>query len=820
MLQKVVRSEPSLRCTHCGDLVPEQYREDREPDTPIFCCGGCEAVYFTIHELGLANFYELRQDNSQAQPVGDFRSEFEEFDSDYFIEHDTEAVGEGLRRVTFLVRGIHCAACVWLLEKLPRLADGLEELRADFSRETVTLVYDPEVTTLANLANSLERLGYRPYPYRQRESDRIARQEDRDQLTKIAVTGAIFGNVMLISAALYSGFFSGIDASYWTFFRVLCLLLAIPATLWGGETFFRGAIQSLRHGFLHMDLPISVGLIAGLVGGAVNVLRGAGEVYFDSVTALVFFLLVGRFLQRRQQRQASLRTEVLRSLTAHRARRLNPNTQRWELVPTEAIEVGEQLESWPGEVIPVDGTVIRGESTVDVSFLTGESRPLNVSPEVAIYAGSTNLSGEIRFVATQTGEETRIGQIARSLEEYAQKRPRVVQLADRWAGVFVKTVFLLAALTMVGWSIKESVTQGFENAIALLIVSCPCALALATPLAVAAALGKAARHGYLLKSGELFETLKSSGRIWFDKTGTLTQGRFELVDTWGDLSLLPRVAALELTVNHPIAQAISRAISPANARPTRLNYQLGRGVEGEMDGIELRVGSPRWFRELGCNFHPALEERLSDWARRGITPVLAGTHDRVTVALGLADPIDSSVPEVVSRLKAQGWKLGILSGDDPSVVQKVATQLGIEDAYGGLTPEQKADHIETNRSPEQSVVMVGDGVNDAPAMSASDVGLAVHGGAEAALEAADGYFNYAGLSQILPLLEASKRVVATIRRGLLFSAAYNAVGASLAIAGVIHPLTAAILMPLSSLTVTLHAYRSKIFLDSAPLSRD
>lgn len=816
-----VRVDAPVPCRHCGLPVPAGLVDPAATDQ--FCCSGCRTVHEVLHSHGLERFYDVARATGEApgRAAGSGRR-YDEFDDPAFLalySRDAGEDGGGLRRIDLYLEGVHCAACVWLVEKVPLAIDGVVEARLDLKRAQATVVWNPAEATLSSVARFVDSLGYAVHPYRGVDVRERRRAEDRALLLRMGLAGAVAGNVMLLAVALYAGFFSGMERQYEIFFRWLSLLESLPVLLYSAWPFFRGAWGALRAKSLHMDLPISIGLLAGFASGAVNTVRASGEIYFDSLTMLVLLLLAGRWLERRRQREAADAAELLYSLSPSTARRVETGedgAERVREVPVEALVAGDLVDVRAGDALPADGVVASGDSELDRSLLTGESRPESVGPGDEAEAGAVNLTRSIRLRVVVAGEDTRVGRLMKVVEDAARRKAPVVRLADRVAGWFVGAVLALALATLVWWWHVDP-GAAVEHAVALLIVSCPCALGLATPLAVSVAVGRAARAGILVRGGDALEGLARPGVLWLDKTGTLTEGRVALERFEGPADLLMRAAALEAQSQHPLARAIVQAARDREFEVGALAVvdavqTLGGGIRGRVDGRELLIGSPEHVRERLGGSLGEWEQRLDELLAEALTPVVLAEDGRVKGLAGLGDRMRADAPQALRDLEARGWTLGILSGDHPAIVARAAERLGLDPArcHGGLKPEEKLAIVEADAT-RGPVVMVGDGVNDAAALSAATVGVGVHGGAEASLAAADVFLTRPGLAAVARLVEGARRTVGVIRRNLAFSLAYNLVGASLAIAGWIHPLLAAVLMPLSSITVVTVSFRSRTF---------
>jgi Cu2+-exporting ATPase len=795
-------TEPAAECAHCGLPVPAGLRVSGSPTQ--FCCQGCRTAWALIHEAGLDGYYHLAERRPQAAAASG-RS-FAEFDHPAFQSLYVTTRPDGLLETSLYLEGVHCGSCVWLVERVPLAIDGVAHAELDLGRSLAKVAWQGERQSLSAIARFLDQLGYRPHPFRGLKIDRMRKAEDRAALARIGVAGAIAGNVMTLALALYAGWFGAMEPVFERYFRWVSLVLVVPAYLWPGRVFFRSAWAALRARTLHMDVPIAIALGAGFVRGAINTATDSGPVYFDGLATLIFLLLVGRFLQQRAQRAATDSAELLYSLSPSGARVVEDETIRE--IPTEALLPGMVLDVRASDTIAADGVVLSGHSEVDASLLTGESRPIAIEPGSQVFAGTLNRTAAFRMRVEQAGEESRIGQILRQVETGAQRRAPVVKIADRVAARFVAAVVLLAAVTWLVWSFRNPAAAA-DNAIALLIVTCPCALAMATPLAITVAIGRAARNGILIKGGDAIEQLAEPGHLILDKTGTVTEGVTALVDWIGSDDVKPLVLGLELHASHPVAEGFRRAWSSIEpAEVTEVRHVLGGGLEGRAGGHDVRVGAP--------GFILATAGDPNGWAAKRnplLTPVLVAVDGEVVAVASFGDPIRPDAREALDTLRARGWTVELLSGDDPSVVRHVAGELGIPEqaATGAATPEEKLARIEQAGRTGATVTMVGDGVNDAAAIARADVGIGVRGGAEACLAAADVFLARPGLTPLVDLVSGSTRTLGTIRRVMGLSLAYNAIGATLAMTGHLDPLIAAILMPASSVTAILTAWRSRTF---------
>lgn len=800
-------------CLHCGLPIPA----DVPSEDHRFCCSGCHAAYKLISGEGLEEYYELRRRFSdRPESVVDpelVAHSFVDFDTPRFIEQNGQRLSGERLQTTLRLHGIHCAACVWLLERLPQIQAGVIDARVNLAKSTIELVWHADEVKLSQIAHQVAKLGYRAAPL---GSSKLALEQKRlvrQQLVQIAIAGACSGNVMLIALAIYLGEWTGMAAEHLQLLRFACTAVGLVSLLGPGSVFFRGAWAAIQTRTPHMDLPIALGLGVGAGSGVWNTLAGHGELYYDSLSMLVFLLLIGRALQAWQQRSACDAVDLLQQLTPGTTQRVRDGLV--ETVPVEELAVGDVLEIRSGETIPVDGVVVMGSSEIDTSLLTGESLPQVVEVGQDVTAGTLNRSRTLRVQAVRVGAETRLAGLLTAIERAGIQKTPIVQWADRISGVFVTVVMCLAvAVGAAWWFIDREVWS--DRVIAVLIVACPCALGLATPLAIAVALGRSARRGVLIKGGQPLQRLSSPGTLILDKTGTLTTGRLAVINWEGDEHSLDCAVAAEVGSQHPVAQALrdapSRTAFPG--RPSRntpatntvaenITSHLGKGVTATVAGRKVVVGNRSLQVAEGCSIDVTIDAKLNTIAAAGQSPLLVSIDGRIAGLAAIGDSLRPEARQTIDRLSLCGWKIHILSGDHPRIVAQVAAELGLpsENCQGGVSPEGKLSFIQQCKQTGGPVVMVGDGVNDAAALAAADVGIAVRGGAEASMQVADIFLANGSLSGIEEIMLSSQRTLKIIRRNSVASLCYNFISVSLAAIGWLHPLAAALLMPVSSLTV-------------------
>ncbi|HYD51501.1 MAG TPA: cation-translocating P-type ATPase [Gemmatimonadaceae bacterium] len=750
------RAEPH-RCPHCGTAV--------EGAADAYCCAGCEAAAAIIRGAGLDRYYAEREAYAP-RPEGA---------SDGWDGVPVETLDDGSQCVRLQVDGLRCASCVWLVERVLEGADGVREARVSYASGRASLRWDPARTSLAALAGHVAALGYRPRVLG------IEARPDRDLLARTVVAGVLALALMAVYEPLYGGWWYGdIPLSYAQLFRWLSLALATPLAVWCAAPFYAGAWAGLRARVLHMDLPVSLGVLVMYVHGAAATLRRA-DAYLDSLGMLVALLLVGRVLETRGRRRAAEAATALAASVPRVARRRRESAV--ESVPVDQLARGDTIEVGAGEELPADGAVLEGSAQLRTALLTGESLPVVVRAGDVVHAGTVVLEGSLAVRVDAVGEETVLRQMAARLEEAVDRGARP-GLGDRLAPWFTTFTLVAATLTLAGWGWARGIDAGVAACVAVLVVACPCALALARPLAAAAGLGAAARRGILFRDADSLLTVGDATLVALDKTGTVTEGAMLVTDAADDV--LRIAAGLERYSAHPIARAIvTEAVRRGIPLPAGLGVheEAGVGVRGVVDGRRwaVRAGGP------------------------GEVLLVDDAGAARTIRLGDVTRGDSAA--TVAALRGDGVELVLLTGDHADVATRVAAEAGIARVEAAMSPERKAAWIDARRAEGARVLFAGDGLNDGPALAAADVGIAMGTGAASSVLVADAVVSTASLSPLLAARRAARAARRTIGATQRQSLVYNVLFVLAAAAGLVNPLVAAILMPLSSAAVVWRASR-------------
>jgi Cu2+-exporting ATPase len=793
----------TTHCRHCGTALLSV----RESESG-FCCTGCAAVYDFVHSLGLEGFYGRRapHESPLSQKNMKSTSSYDYFDDPQFQTRFCKEQASGTLELSLHLSGIHCASCVWLLEQLPQAVPGLGEVRVDFLRSRVRVRFDSTSLSASKVARIFSRLGYEPHPLEDHTKDSVGFLGDRAFASQLGIAAFSAMNVMLLFICRYQGLFSGIEEQYTTFFAWTSLLLSIPSVTFAAFPFYRGAFGSLRYGKLHLDTPIAIAIIGGFVASTLNTILGRPEIYFDTVTTLIFLLLCGRWCQRHALQRVGIESDILHAITPLNAVRISALGERNE-VYVRALRAGDTVVVAHDAVIPCDGIVQSRSGYVSNSVLTGESKPVCVLDGTVVWAGAKNVGEELLLSVTATGTDTKIGRILVDVQNAPTHHSRIARLVDRIGGYFVIAILVLAAITCALW-IHAGFAVAWDHVIALLVVSCPCALGIVVPVTLSLASARAARAGILIRDPDALERLVHAREVLFDKTGTLTNGELSVSATCfcgiDEQKGWQMVAALEHGSNHPVALALlSAAIRQIGSMQSRVSRPVTHhaGVVAEdSEGYVYSLGSIAWLQQIGIDF----EARARDFITGvGLNQTLVGLAcERKLVALfAIADAPRPSAAPLVEALQSSGLHIGILSGDRTAVVQSLGETLGIGDVRGELTPEEKA--LRVTRA---DTIFVGDGVNDALALAQAGVGIGISGGAAICLKVADIFITRPDLTLIDSLYKGARATINQVHRHLIISLCYNVTAITLAMSGYIGPLGAAIVMPLSSLSVIISAF--------------
>jgi len=795
-------------CFHCGLPVPggSDYRVTILGGERPMCCHGCQAVAEAIVAGGLERFYEHRTTVSQRPDdlVPEQLRRLDLYDQPRLQEGFVEVDERHLKSASLILEGITCAACVWLSERHVRTLPGVVEFHVNYSTHRARVRWDESRVRLSEILKAIAAIGYVAHPYDPGRQDTVYRQERQRALRRLAVAGLCAMQVMMLSWSLYAMDYDSSDVGDMrTFMRWISALLTVPVVAYSSQTFFVAAWRELRQGRLGMDVPVSLAILLAFVASLWATATHGPDVYYDSVAMFAFFLLTGRYLEMGARHGAGQAAEALVRLLPATATRLRAGAE--EMVAVAELVPGDQVLIRPGETVPADGTVIDGRSSVDESLLTGESLPRPRGVGDGLVGGSTNVESPLEMRVDKVGDDTVVSAIVRLLDRAQAEKPRLAMLADRVAAWFVGAL-LLVALAVAVWWWPVDPTKAFYVTLSVLVVTCPCALSLATPVALVAATGSLTRLGLLTTRGHALETLARATHVVFDKTGTLTRGELRLngVRMLGAVTrerALAVAAALERRSEHPVGRVLV-AVGGNGLAAEEVVATPGEGVEGVVEGLRYRVGKPTYVAALSGAPADLGEDPTA-------TRVVLGDERGLLAEFTLRDELRPDARATLQRLRWLGLKVELLSGDAAGAVSHVAKELDVADWRAGASPPQKLDRIRDLQQQGAIVAMVGDGVNDAPVLARANVSVAMGSGTQLAHASADMVILSERLENLATGVAAARKTRRIIRENLLWALLYNVVAVPLAAAGWVTPWMASIGMSVSSLVVVLNALRLK-----------
>lgn len=773
------------------------------------CCAGCAAVAQAIVDAGLSDYYRFRTERpGPRDTVPAALRQLDLYDREEIQRRFVHVADEHRREATLILENIVCAACVWLNERHLRRQPGVLGAHINYTTQRAQVVWDERRTKLSRILAAIEAIGYRAHPYEPVRARELAVKERGRRLRELAVAGVFGMQVMMLAEALYAGALFGIEREFAQLFSWLSLAMTLPVLFYAGAGFFRGAWRDLRVRRAGMDVPVALGLALAFAASLIATLRGGGDLYYDAVVMFVFFLLLGRYFEFNARHRAQLAVDALAPNMPTLALRIENNGETRSVAVTE-LKVGDRIRVAPGAQIPVDGRVSEGRSSVDESLLTGESTPRPRDVGATVLAGSTNVESPLVVAVEHVGEATVLAGIQRLLARAQSEKPRIAQRADRAANVLVLVV--LAAAVVAGaiwWQIDPA--RALPVVVAMLVVTCPCALGLATPVALTVAMHRLAAHGLLVTRARTLERLTEVTDVVFDKTGTLTHGRPQLA-TARALSnssaedSLRIAAAIAASSEHPLSKALVSAAAKPMPPATAVASTPGQGIEGEVEGVRYFLGAPDFVgRQVGVDLP---KETLAAAQAPGDSLVLLARVGQLEALFSLHDAVRPAARELVSDLKHRGHRVWLLTGDHRRAAERLAQTLPFDESRAELRPQDKVAVVQGLQQRGRVVAMIGDGINDAAALAAADVSIAMGDGTRLAHNAADAVLLEGALSRLagaFPIAHALQRIV---RQNIGMSMAYNAIALPLAAVGLVTPWMGAIGMSLSSLAVVANALR-------------
>lgn len=802
-------SDPQQSCFHCGLPVPDgtHYQVEIEQQQRAMCCPGCEAVARAIVDNNLTSFYKHRTDKNKTagELVPEELMRLDLYDKPQLQKSFVRNDDGDIKEASLMLEGIVCAACVWLNEHYVTSLPGVIEFRVNYSTHRAQLKWHDDEINLSEILKSIESIGYHAHPFDPSRQESLHKKEKQTAVRRLLVAGLGMMQVMMVAIALYAGEYGVMDSDIREFLRWVSLGFAIPVMLYSAQPFFKSAWRDLKRKQLGMDVPVSLAMGGAFLASLWSTITGIGEVYYDSVTMFVFFLLAGRYLELIARHKAGRAAEELVKLVPATANRIKDDGTH-EVVTTSELEINDRLLVKPGEIIPADSKVISGISSIDESLLTGESLPRSRQSGDDVVGGTLNIESPLTLCVTSVGEDSFLSSVMRLLDRATSEKPSMTRAVDKIAGWFIAGLLLIAVIVAVYWAGQDPV-HAFQITLSVLVVTCPCALSLATPAALTAATGRLTEIGLLTTRGHALETLAAATHIIFDKTGTLTHGQLQAEE----LSVLqqripePELRALISTIEqdseHPIAKALSH-LSDTKLKVDDVIAIPGQGIEALYKNQKIRIGKADFVLALGQQLMP--DAGVSADVK---SMVYIGDEEGLLATVNIKDQLREEAAETIDRLKKLGLEVVLLSGDQQVVVDHVASELGIDQAQGECLPDDKLRIMQQLQKQGHVVAMVGDGVNDAPVLAASQVSLAMGSGTQLAHASADMVLLSENLKHLVSGVEMSRRTLQIIRQNFAWAIGYNLLAVPLAAMGMIAPWMAAIGMSMSSLVVVLNALR-------------
>ncbi|MCW9014483.1 MAG: heavy metal translocating P-type ATPase [Gammaproteobacteria bacterium] len=800
-------------CFHCGLPVPDNsnFETSIEGKKQKFCCLGCQSVCKMIYDSGMQGFYQRTPEGQLLAPPPEIPKDVALYDIDEVQSEYVETLGE-VRDIHLLVEGIHCAACVWLIERTLETLPGIISTNVNLASKRLHVRWHNDQIKLSSIIQHLGDIGYAAIPFDPETAEGAIKKQNRALLFRMAFAGFTMMNLLWVSIALYTGADKG---EFRSLFHWIGFALATPTLFYSGWPFLKGAWTGLKRLHLTMDLPIAIGASTTYLYSVYVMTANTqiGEVYFDTVVNFIFVILVGRFLEAKSKRHAVAATQRLLDLQPRVATVIRKGET--QIVPIRSVKTDETVLIKAGEKIPVDGIIVEGHSAIDEAMLSGESTPVKKSLSDSVSAGTINIESALSVKVSGTLRNTALGKIISLVEEAQASKAPIQCIADRIVPWFVAITLLLASLTFAWWY-SNGIDQALLAATAVLIITCPCAFGLATPMAIAVASGLGARHGILVKNGAVLEYLSAIDHFVFDKTGTLTEGKMRIREIYStdfdQAKLLHLCAEIEQFSEHSIGraivkEAIQRGFSLTTDRVKNFKSKAGFGVQAEINQQHFCIGTNKWMQENNVNLDAYIQSKTHELELNGITCVHIAKDGIETGLFAVADKLRDDAFELIHKLRNAGIKMTLLSGDRKTVAEAIAHELGGMDVIAEVLPEQKDQVIKELQQDGNKVAMIGDGVNDAPALSRADVGIAVGSGTDVSMESADIVLLSNELNKIHLASALSRRTLKTIRQNIGISFTYNIIMVPLAMMALVTPLVAAISMPISSLAVIGNAAR-------------
>ena len=813
-------------CDHCQLEVSEKNAvyDDINGRKQVFCCHGCDGIYRLIRSEGLEEFYAKRREWTPGP------AEDQSVDVSAFSENLRPA-GDQIE-TDVIIDGIRCASCIWLNEKILLRTRGISYAHVNYATHRAKIRWDPAEIDIKTILARIRSIGYTPKPFLPKAWEDEQKKQSHDLLLRFGTAAFFSMQLMLFSVALYAGYFQGIDERIKLIFHTISFALTTPVLFYSGWPIIRGALRGLINLTFNMDVLIAAGALSAY-GYSIQQMIVNGEVYFDTAAMIITLILLGRYIEAGAKGRASETIGRLMQLSPKEARKLAVTADQTgmdnrlhvalrQMVPVSSLRAGDLVEVVPGEKIPVDGLVVSGTTETDESMLTGESKPASKTEGAEVFGGTHNLYGSIVFRVTKTGKGTVLAQIIQAVEDAQARRAPIQSVADRVVGFFVPAVLIIALLTFLGWLYQGApMARSMMNAVSVMVIACPCALGLATPLAILIGTSNAAARGILIKGGDVIEKAASVDFVVLDKTGTITEGKPVLSEAHGivisDEQALRLALSLEQRSEHSLAKAIVEAAQGLEPyEVTNFSAVPGRGIRGMIAGKEVLIGSREFIQSenIAVNLDAAIAAdqrwKIIESEKAGATVTFLYHDGDLRGVFAISDRMRQEAAEAVTLLRKGGLSVAMVTGDNLNTAEAVANKIGIEMVKAQFSPVEKAAEIQRLEHEGRHVLMAGDGINDAPALVAATIGVAMGRATDIALECADIVIMRSDLRLVADAVTLTKKTFSIIRQNIFWAFFYNIVVIPLAIFGILHPIVAAGAMAFSSLSVVGNSLRARL----------
>ncbi len=773
-----------------------------------FCCKGCQGVYHLLHSEGLDEFYQRAKD-TKLEPANVDLSDLEKFDLDGFKKRYIKEV-DGFSQISLIIEGIHCSACVWLNEKVLHQTEGIIEAEINFTTHKAKIAWDEDEIKLSDIIKKIRSIGYNAYPYDSSLQEERAERSRKDYYARLLVGIFATMNVMWLAIAQYAGYFTGIKQEYKEILQIYQFILATPTLFYTGWVYFKGAYYGLKNHFVNMDFLVIVGATLTYIYSIYAMITKSGETYFESTIMIITFVFVGKYLEVLSKRSAVDTIDQILSSLPTEIRVIRGDEK--SLVSIENVQVGDIVEVSPGDKLVVDGVIVSGEGSFDNSSISGESEPIYKKVGDQVLSGEINLDSLIRYQVVKSYEESMLYNIISLLEDSLSKKPKIEKIANQISGYFSVVILLIALATFVVWQLKSG---DFEKAlivaISVIVIACPCALGLATPMATLIGIGSGAKRGILFKESNYLESIAKCDTLVLDKTGTITEGKPRVVTSQKvikyDLSLL---YSLVKNSTHPISKGIILYLEDqGDFRELDLEeFKMveNRGLKAIYNGEELLGGSVEFLKESGIEYDYDLIESQD-------SIFIFAIDKEIVEIFYLNDKLKANAKEVIEEFQRAGIETIMLSGDREDVAKDIAQKVGIKEYRFSMTPIKKGEFIDKLHQENKRVIMAGDGVNDALALSKSDIAVAMGSGSDVSINVSDIVLLKDDMNSLWLAYKLGVKTFVNIKENLALSLLYNLLTIPLAVMGYVIPLVAALSMSLSSLLVVANAFRIKRSID-------